>query len=64
MDPSSFQDVVRNNFEFLLSDYGYQIKFIGTADPMEENGSACIFSNRTTVNILKSRFDYMITSDP
>lgn len=64
MIPASFQDVVRNSFEFLLSDYGYQIKFINAADPLEEDGSAYIRSETTVIYVLKLSFDYMITLMP
>lgn len=60
----SFQSIVRNNLGFLLSDYGYQIKFIDTSDPLGEDGAAYIYSERTIIYILKSRFDYMITLMP
>ncbi len=60
-----FRDIVRNNLEPLLSEYGYQIKFIGPpADLLAQDGSAYIYSEKTVVYVMKSRFDYLITLMP
>ncbi len=64
MPSLSFEAIIRSYFDFLIRKHGYQMKFFSGNNLADGDGSACIFSNRTTVNILKSRFDYMITIGP
>lgn len=60
----SFHEIIRKHCDFLLSTIEYKIKFIKSEDIPSEDGVAYLYSNKTTIYIRKSRFDYLIALMP
>ncbi|MBK7448201.1 MAG: hypothetical protein IPJ47_01765 [Anaerolineales bacterium] len=67
MNEIRFEKLVNRHFNFLVTEHGYKINFANRSEYPDlaiEDGEAEIVSKRTSIYIMKSRWDYLFTIRP
>lgn len=65
MTETRFRQLINKHLNFLVSKYGYKMKFVDAyPDPSVEDGEVEISSGKTMIYAMKSRFDYALTIKP